>query len=261
MLLSCFNPRTHSGCDFNLNVARAHLESFNPRTHSGCDTAAISIDGNVVEFQSTHPLGVRQDADGNKTLFPKFQSTHPLGVRPVNDGRIVFDSRVSLHAPTRGATYYIFLFMLVRNVSIHAPTRGATSEKQTEIQFGMFQSTHPLGVRLETMLELSSSLSFNPRTHSGCDIKAIRPMSVSDVSIHAPTRGATNRLDVNNQIWNSFNPRTHSGCDVFLIINRCRNVKFQSTHPLGVRPKFEKLASIGSKFQSTHPLGVRLHIQ
>ena len=32
---------------------------------------------------------------------------------------------------------------------------------------------------------------------------------------------------------------------------------FQSTHPLGVRPKFEKLASIGSKFQSTHPLGVR----
>ena len=36
-LYKCFNPRTHTGCDF---VGTTHVpspRSFNPRTHTGCD--------------------------------------------------------------------------------------------------------------------------------------------------------------------------------------------------------------------------------
>ena len=34
--------------------------------------------------------------------------------------------RISIHAPTRGATIFIKIFTLMKMISIHAPTRGAT---------------------------------------------------------------------------------------------------------------------------------------
>jgi len=55
------------------------------------------------------------------------------------------------------------------------------------------------------------------------------------VSIHAPARGATK---------NNFHPLTHP--------------RFQSTHPRGVRPPYQKFYLNLLPFQSTHPRGVRL---
>ena len=55
----------------------------------------------------------------------------------------------------------------------------------------------------------------------------------------------------------NFNPRTHVGCDVD---NPCHNqnlLKFQSTHPRGVRRKWSRDIITGYEFQSTHPRGVR----
>ena len=60
-------------------------------------------------------------------------------------------------------------------VSIHAPTRGATIAEESETGKKLFQSTHPLGVRL-------IPVSFD--------------YSLAIVSIHAPTRGATLSLQV-----------------------------------------------------------------
>ena len=33
----CFNPRTHTGCDFKHGILVTSIFSFNPRTHTGCD--------------------------------------------------------------------------------------------------------------------------------------------------------------------------------------------------------------------------------
>ena len=56
-------------------------------------------------------------------------------------------------------------------VSIHAPTRGATSVCDS------------VNIKVR---------SFNPRTHTGCDLTANDGyIFKDDVSIHAPTRGAT----------------------------------------------------------------------
>ena len=101
---------------------------------------------------------------------------------------------ISIHAPTRGATYkYTYIakvrevfqsthphgvrllsfldYLKPNSISIHAPTRGATRNVRipSPVLAG-FQSTHPHGVR-------RSSLS-----GSFIDIM---------ISIHAPTRGAT----------------------------------------------------------------------
>ncbi len=121
-----------------------------------------------------------------------------------------------------------------------------------------FQSTHPRGVRLERpVITISSFYRFNPRTHAGCDRKPKSHSKLLQVSIHAPTRGATGDGFTGKDIKRSFNPRTHAGCDmenaesllsvccfnprthagcdqICLTKSRCRFV-FQSTHPRGVR--------------------------
>ena len=145
-------------------------------------------------------------------------------------------------------------------VSIHAPTRGATLVCFSGGQDSTtFQSTHPHGVRHKT-LWVSCFLNY--------------------VSIHAPTRGATSQFLRYFALSSCFNPRTHTGCDVFSDEYLLAFIKFQSTHPHGVRPDFVEVhvlwksfnprthtgcdvtnptsSPFKSEFQSTHPHGVRL---
>ncbi len=78
-------------------------------------------------------------------------------------------------------------------------------------------------------------LSFNPRTHMGCDVLSVDGSDIPiPVSIHAPTWGATSDTDdafftnlfqsthphgvrrllnVIRRLRICFNPRTHMGCD------------------------------------------------
>ena len=81
-----------------------------------------------------------------------FQSTHPHGVRLQ---RIIDTPRY--------------------RVSIHAPTRGATGIQINANPSDMFQSTHPHGVRLFELIEPIYQQCFNPRTHTGCDRSTIPP--------------------------------------------------------------------------------------
>ena len=75
-----------------------------------------------------------------------------------------------------------------------------------------FQSTHPHGVRRSWSVRCRVRQSFNPRTHTGCDPAYIAQALTNAVSIHAPTRGATEHCD--GADWSD---------------------GFQSTHPHGVR--------------------------
>ena len=129
----------------------AVLGYFNPRTHTGCDCKMKSSSNVAIKFQSTHPHGVRlsKSKDVVQWVTP-FQSTHPHGVRQTKGWYLVDVKRISIHAPTRGATgnflnffSYAFLFQsthphgvrlsiffaakLLGHISIHAPTRGATT--------------------------------------------------------------------------------------------------------------------------------------
>ncbi len=233
---------------------------FNPRTHTGCDPIALYARLAVVKFQSTHPHGVRRK--GNCYLLD--------------------NGKVSIHAPTRGAT--IAGRMLIRRIG--------------------FQSTHPHGVRRFALFCIVVTPCFNPRTHTGCDMtkqnlfvpkvkfQSTHPHGVrrnSDVpkgtliyvsihaptrgatvvvpsqlpyvvvSIHAPTRGATasRKTCTTNGVVSihaptrgaTYNPNEHP--------SECT---FQSTHPHGVRPDIQTWIITKQRFQSTHPHGVRLPV-
>ena len=144
-------------------------------------------------------------------------------------------SKVSIHAPTRGATFVPFSNVVIYDcfnprthtgcdllsgglstqaiVSIHAPTRGATTAILAISESGsLFQSTHPHGVRQCINTTYVRVACFNPRTHTGCDTYQTLHACADSVSIHAPTRGATSIISL---AWSG--------------------IEFQSTHPHGVR--------------------------
>src|SRR5665647_2031554 len=119
------------------------------------------------KFQSTHPRGVRLINFKWYIHYNRFQSTHPRGVRRLvgdmfpavggfnprthagcdrNQLIIITILRVSIHAPTRGATRYCVNGYPRLTVSIHAPTRGATNIYSSSFIPPVFQSTHPRGV-------------------------------------------------------------------------------------------------------------------
>ena len=65
----------------------------------------------------------------------EFQSTHPRGVRPDTVTVTHAADTVSIHAPARGATTLTTRESTVPDVSIHAPARGATSRPRNIIYF------------------------------------------------------------------------------------------------------------------------------
>ena len=120
-------------------------------------------------------------------------------------------SCISIHAPTRGATNDSGHFSFKNGISIHAPTRGAT---------------------LKDISIFINTLDFNPRSHEGSDAAEsagaatlqlfqstlprgerrggiCRCCYFAAISIHAPTRGATqiNKAGDTYQAFQSTLPR------------------------------------------------------
>ena len=165
-------------------------------------------------------------------------------------------------------------------ISIHAPTRGATVPwAQFDRDLKQFQSTLPQGERLpQSWRKLGRLENFNPRSHKGSDGGRPSKKNSGYISIHAPTRGATDTIysvDFCTKIsihaptrgatcWFQdpasecrfqstlpqgerrffhggicpvcdFNPRSHKGSDFFPPPAIIKNIGFQSTLPQGER--------------------------
>ena len=101
--------------------------------------------------------------------------------------------------------------------------------------------------------------SFNPRTHTGCDIVRHTSVPIDTPSFNPRTHtGCDRRASLGERFQDGFNPRTHTGCDVRKWKDASRSCAFQSTHPHGVRRGRGLSVCIPKAFQSTHPHGVRL---
>ena len=124
-----------------------------------------------LEFQSTHPRGVRHRTLALSSVFLPFQSTHPRGVRQNLIFIYSLINYISIHAPARGATRYNPIKVGGKQlISIHAPARGATRIDRADTPKGMISIHAP--ARGATSLLLwwrVCLLHFNPRTREGCD--------------------------------------------------------------------------------------------
>ena len=135
---------------------------------------------------------MRQKQQNSDLLCKEFQSTHPRRVRLEEVEGVLVNETVSIHAPTKGATLTLnswSAFLLFQ--STH-PRRVRLHFIAVIIVSHWFQSTHPRRVRLCWSSQSNYIVCFNPRTHEGCDVYYGGSLgSWDDVSIHAPTKGAT----------------------------------------------------------------------
>ena len=152
---------------------------FNPRSHKGSDWLGQNffLYNNISIHAPTRGATYRRDGEKENRY-------------------------ISIHAPTRGAT---FAFKRLNNfslISIHAPTRGATDLVSRDYRNSEFQSTLPQGERLTKRLLNKISLYFNPRSHKGSDRAPLSSLAYPNISIHAPTRGATGIYSKNKSLLN-----------------------------------------------------------
>ena len=205
-----------------------------------------------------------------------FQSTRPHGARQETSGRRA-SSRVSIHAPARGATCRLEnrrdrpLFRSTRPhgartlrsrigrrkkaVSIHAPARGATAWPALAPRASKFRSTRPHGARLERAGRDASDGCFDPRARTGRDTCMILEIA-ADVSIHAPARGATT-LSANDP--HSVHVSIHAPARGATLQRRMQTEPFDvSIHAPARGATFVELRRESSRaFQSTRPHGAR----
>ena len=189
---SYFNPRSHKGSDLLTRPERRERTKFQSTLPQGERPFTTEEAAWKRLFQSTLPQGERRYQIGRMCRGIAFQSTLPQGERlnviflppkahyfnprSHKGSDFLFASPwlqydISIHAPTRGATFLCGCRARREIISIHAPTRGATQSQVTQ---------------------LNSDLHFNPRSHKGSDvIDPARTPRAYKISIHAPTRGAT----------------------------------------------------------------------
>ena len=105
----------------------------------------------------------------------------------------VFNADISIHAPTRGATYISKKVGYGIAISIHAPTRGATYRLARHLRYtGNFNPRSHEGSDGSSLSLTCSTANFNPRSHEGSDcVVFVTATTYGRISIHAPTRGAT----------------------------------------------------------------------
>ena len=124
-----------------------------------------------------------------------FQSTRPRGARQHGRGQLRRAIGVSIHAPTRGATrQYADNAAEIKFQSTRPRGARQILSLMTPRQ-GVFQSTRPRGARRQLHSVKARYARFNPRAHAGRDVEWMEQQrKLDDVSIHAPTRGATKFL-------------------------------------------------------------------
>ena len=122
-------------------------------------------------------------------------------------------------------------------ISIHAPTWGATLKPLHQAAgISYFNPRTHVGCDISFHSAHLTAFYFNPRTHVGCDLnRLVQRVAVGEISIHAPTWGATQRHQPRLSGAVYFNPRTHVGCDGVNTGIAVWDSEFQSTHPRGVR--------------------------
>ena len=158
-----------------------------------------------------------------------------------------------------GSDCWPLLVALKTSISIHAPTRGATHCKSClEAPKTIFQSTLPRGERQDGYANSDAVVNFNPRSHEGSDQNDSTALQIRfDISIHAPTRGATDK-----QQWYAytvpFNPRSHEGSDVPEFGIQVKSYEISIHAPTrGATPERPAQPYRDPEFQSTLPRGER----
>ena len=100
-----FNPRSHAGSDIRLAAHDRQHRRFNPRSHAGSDSICTGRQGITFSFNPRSHAGSDVRRAAAPARMVPFQSTLPRGERRAPLWQVHMLCDVSIHAPTRGATW------------------------------------------------------------------------------------------------------------------------------------------------------------
>ena len=130
-------------------------------------------------------------------------------------------------------------------ISIHAPTRGATSQAGRNGRCGIFQSTLPRGERHLTVWMLISMHRFQSTLPRGERLFYLQQIHCHGaISIHAPTRGAT-QCDIHTKDGSKISIHAPTRGATQMDCQENKGDKFQSTLPRGERPHKPVILNVG----------------
>ena len=203
----------------------------------------------------------------------KFQSTLLQEERHCSLSSKIYSSIISIHAPTRGATqpcYWIILHLLFQSTLLQEERQSVCTQ---ELNATIFQSTLLQEERPVTDGGKYCQNIFQSTLLQEERLSSIKMEKSHIISIHAPTRGATDkavegilnilnfnprsykRSDINRHtrcLWRiNFNPRSYKRSDVTGCADYHANTKFQSTLLQEERHGAIFLSSNSPRFQST----------
>ena len=169
-----FNPRSHEGSDRSVAGSASESVDFNPRSHEGSDLLETCFSPCTTYFNP-------RSHEGSDLPHPGF----------------AYPAKISIHAPTRGATISMISLQKVwQNFNPRSHEGSDALIRSTPAATSVFQSTLPRGERRgRPLTTFTTYWNFNPRSHEGSDIQFKDMDEAQVISIHAPTRGAT-RTDV-----------------------------------------------------------------
>ena len=122
---------------------------------------------------------------------------------------------ISIHAPTRGATECVHTRTKCHHISIHAPTRGATVPPLNHhLLYQRFQSTLLQEERPCTGRICLDNRLFQSTLLQEERLSSIKMEKSHIISIHAPTRGATDKAVEGILNILNFNPRSYKRSDI-----------------------------------------------
>ena len=229
------------------------MVNFNPRSHERSDSFKIFVSLFFTLFQSTLPREERHQSEcilcqcSNHFNPRSHERSDVVGV-----GAIAAAADFNPRSHERSDNLPSSHFQL-HLISIHAPTRGATYNTSIVLLKHTFQSTLP---REERQSHLTASLyvhDFNPRSHERSDWWGVVCTSTIYISIHAPTRGATwpDAWDVDKpDEFQSTLPREERRVRGFIF---SWIIAFQSTLPREERLSALCVLLYPQEFQSTLP--------
>jgi len=166
--MPCFNPRTRTGCDICLTIFYI-LSTVSIHAPARGATQKYKI-VSYPYFVSIHaPARGATPETAFYTVSQKFQSTHPHGVRP--NHLIISQFYLCFNPRTRTGCDKVILKQYDELMRFNPRTRT--------------------GCDILLRVNFFVQKCFNPRTRTGCDVRILAICEQSNVSIHAPARGAT----------------------------------------------------------------------
>ena len=105
-----FQSTHHTGCDVLGRSLHCNHAGFNPRTHTGCDSRHLADHCGCCRFNPRAHTGCDKKVAKTLLSYTCFNPRTHTGCDVVVSFLVV-RQRVSIHAPTRGATLFLSSFI------------------------------------------------------------------------------------------------------------------------------------------------------